>query len=505
MTSSDAITHSTSEPAAEAAAPRAPTPSHGRIPLPTAQEAWTEAKTLVTTSIPCIAGSSLSFANNVLPTLMIGHLGATELAAATLAVMFSNILGFSICFGLSSSLDTLASQAVTGAKNPRQPGIYLQRAILINFTIAIPLTFLWWFAEPLLRLAGQDHDLARMAGQYIRVLWLGLFPMIVSDCTAKFLVAQGVVNAQLFVSLITIPINGGLGYFLTFVDSPLKLGFFGTAAANTVSEWIGMCLLILYVWRVDGHQFWAPWSLDALRGWKPFIALGVPGMLQVCSEWWLFEFVALMAGILGPLPLAAQAILINTSSLLITVFYGFGMVSSARVGNFLGAGNAKAASHTMATSIVVGLAASLVISVLLFSFRYQVPYIFTSDADVIALAASVIPILTLFQFADASVCIIGGAIRGCGKQKVGAMFNLGAYYLLGIPLGLILTFVAKVGLSGMWWGLAAGLTTCFVCEVIYMTRYIDWHAEVDAALARVNAETFVDVGDEQVDLKKESV
>ncbi|KAI9152531.1 ethionine resistance protein [Blastocladiella emersonii ATCC 22665] len=442
------------------------------VVVPSLPEAITEAKIMARLAVPCITGSVLSFANRMVPTLLVGHLGATELAAASLAVMFLNVLGFSICFGITTALDTLASQAVTGSKNPRQASIFLQRAILINL--------------PLLLLVGQDAQLSRMAGYYIRVLWIGLFPMVSSNCLSKYLIAQGIMQVQFLVSLITVPINVGLGYVLTFVDWPLNLGFYGTATASAVTEMLALLLTILYTWRVDGYQCWAPWSREALRDWKGFIKLGFPGMLMICSSWWVYELMALLAGLLSPLQLAAQAVLINTVATLFMVLVGLSIVAGARFGNYLGAGDAAGASRATVVSVALGVVTSVVMAALVFAFRSFIAYAFTSDQDIVALVASVLPIIPLFQHPDTAVCVINGIFRGCGKQKVGAGFIAAAYYAVAVPLGVLLTFVGKLGIGGMWIGLACALLICAIAQVVYMLRIIDWRTEVEVAIARVN-------------------
>lgn len=42
-----------------------------------------------------------------------------------------------------------------------------------------------------------------------------------------------------------------------------------------------------------------------------FLRLALPGILMVATEWWAFEIVALAAGKLGRLPLAAQAVIMT--------------------------------------------------------------------------------------------------------------------------------------------------------------------------------------------------
>ena len=38
-----------------------------------------------------------------------------------------------------------------------------------------------------------------------------------------------------------------------------------------------------------------------------------------------------------------------------------------------------------------------------------------------------------------------GTARGCGWQKIGALVNLGTYYIVGIPSAILLAFVLHIG------------------------------------------------------------
>ncbi|KAI9221532.1 mate-domain-containing protein [Blastocladiella britannica] len=445
-----------------------------------------EAKRTLRLSLPSITSYVLSFANRLVVTFMVGHLGANELAASTLAVMFGNVAGFSICFGLSSALDTLASQAVTGASNPRQAGVFLQRAILINLMLAIPISLLWVFAEPLLRLAHQDAELSRMAGSYIRIMLVSFAPNIVRDLVAKFLNAQGIMQAQFYVYLVVLPFNVALQYTLVYLDTPIRLGFYGAAWGSVISDIFSALLIIAYAVFISGHQCWQPWSRQALYGWGQYLRLGFPGMLMVCAEWWMFEIVALIAGVFGARVLAAQSIIINTSSIVYMTYLGISVVNSNRIGNFLGAGKPMRAKFSAQVSIAMAFVFSLVLGTAVLVFRRQWASLFTNDMDVVALTAAVLPVCALFQFADGGVCVTGGVLRGCGKQHVGAVLNLVAYYVIGLPFSALLTFYFDLQLLGIWLGLAAAQILCYAVQVMYVNSQIDWASECRVAQQRVN-------------------
>ncbi|KAI9187866.1 ethionine resistance protein [Blastocladiella emersonii ATCC 22665] len=459
-----------------------------------------EMKTMMRLAVPSIGGSMLSFANRMVVTVVVGHLGAAELASSTLAVMYTNVLGYSFTLGLTTALDTLASQAMTGASNPRQAGVFLQRAILINLAMTLPIAVLWLFAEPLLLLVGQEPDLCHLAGSYIRYLLPSLFPSVVANGIAKYLQAQQLMKAQLLVSSVVLPVNAALQYFFVYVDSPFRMGYYGAAAGTCIAEWLSLLLLIAYARFVRGHEAWTPWSRAAVRDWGPFIRLGLGGMVMVISEWWVFELVALVAGLFGAVPLAAQSVILDTTVLLYNLFLGLAVVTSNRVGNLLGAAMPNAARHAAQVSVLLALLVSSVTMTVLLAARTRWANIFTSDPDVVRLVASVLPIVAVFQFADGGVCVLGGILRGCGKQAVGAAFSLVSYYVVGLPLAMVLTFLAGFQLHGTWYALAGTQGLCYVLLLAYVTLRIDWRREVRRALERVNAEDSLD-SDDGDDLK----
>ncbi|KAJ3309065.1 hypothetical protein HDU93_005621, partial [Gonapodya sp. JEL0774] len=107
----------------------------------------------------------LSMSNQIFSMIFIGHLGTTELAAAAMGLMYTNLVGFSLGLGLTTAVDTLASQAHTASDNPEQAlARILVQSVLILLLLAIPLSFLFYAAEPLLRLLKQDPEISRLAG-----------------------------------------------------------------------------------------------------------------------------------------------------------------------------------------------------------------------------------------------------------------------------------------------------------------------------------------------------
>jgi len=112
---------------------------------------------------------------------------------------------------------------------------------------------------------------------------------------------------------------------------------------------------------------------------------------------------------------------------------------------------------------------------------------FTDDEEVGNKVASLVYIACLFQVSDGVQAAIGGVMRGMGHQKTVAAMNFVGFWVIGVSLGAALTFeISDLGVAGLWWGLAAGLTTTASIGVVIMLR-TNWSVEAEAAQQRVGA------------------
>jgi MATE family multidrug resistance protein len=341
-------------------------------------------------------------------------------------------------------------------------------------------------AESVLIFVGQDEVLANLAGEYIRLLLPGLIPNIITNCVSKFLQAQGLMNPQMYVYMIVFPINVLMQYFLVYADTPWRLGFYGAPIGSVIADTLVALLLVLYVRFVDGYQYWHPWTRECLSEWGVYFSLGLPGMLSICSEWWIFEAAALLAGVFGAVPLAAQSVILNSVTLAYMIFLGLAIACSNRVGNFLGGNRPDSAKNSAFVSMYLTMILACITFVTLFSLRKVWGHLFTSDSDVIKVVATVMPLCALFQFADGGCCVLNGILRGCGKQSVGACTNLITYYVLGIPLALFFTFYLDLQLLGIWIGLTVSLWITLLTLWYYVVARIDWNEVARCARQRVN-------------------
>jgi MATE family multidrug resistance protein len=287
-----------------------------------------EASFLVQLAWPVIISYLLSFCLNFTSVISLGHIGRNELAAIALASMLCNVTGFSVGMGLASAMDTLCSQAHTGSCDPHSLGKHLQRGIVVVFIVSIPISILWTFTEPLLVLLGQDTHISMLAGLFTRWMIPGLFPYLVADCLRRYLQAQAIMKPYLsfycrpmYITMIAVPMNVFLQWLLVWYlafhfRSPYSIGVIGAPISTSIINCLIPIMTIIYIRYYEGGDAYGGWEWREAFDVKQlvvFVKLGVPGVLMICSEWWAYEVVALAAGMIGGIELAAQSVLINTT------------------------------------------------------------------------------------------------------------------------------------------------------------------------------------------------
>nr|GMD41095.1 protein DETOXIFICATION 16-like [Ipomoea batatas] len=207
------------------------------------------------------------------------------------------------------------------------------------------------------------------------------------------------------------------------------MGFKGAAMANAISYWVNVVLLGVYV-RVSPSckETWTGFSMDMFHGIIKFLRLGIPSTAMLCLENWSFELMVLLSGLL-PNPK------LETSVLSIAV----------RVSNEVGGGRPNAAWVAVRTALGCVATEGILVGIGMVSVHKVWGYVFSTEEEVVNYAGHMLLLLSASHFLDGLQCILCGTARGCGWQNIGAIVNLGAYYLLGIPAGILLAFVYNVG------------------------------------------------------------
>ena len=440
-------------------------------------------------SIPVILAYSLQNSFQTVSILIVGRASPKDLSTAAFSYMFAMCSGWLIGQGGSTALDTLASSAFTGSKNKHDLGILLQRAFVVLTAMYIPVAVLWAASEPVFRLLGQSEQLSRDSAKFLTCLIPGGLGYIYFETMKKYLQAQEIMRPGSYVLLITSPISALLNYLFVYVAG---WGLYAAPFATGIGYWLSFLGLMLYTRFVAGSECWGGWSWKCLNNIWTFTKLSLLGLLHVGTEWWAFEIVTLAAGRLGDIPLASQSVIATADQLMNTIPFGIGVATSARVGNMLGMRNAKGAARSANTAAGLSIFMGLIILSILMGTRNKFALVFNDDESVVKLTAKTLPYVALFQIADGLNGSCGGALRGMGRQEIGAAVNIVSYYCGALPLGIYLAFHGW-GLPGLWLGQCIALYLVGILEWL-IVAFSNWDKQVERAFARMDQDEVMENG-----------
>ncbi|KAH6822241.1 MATE efflux family protein [Perilla frutescens var. hirtella] len=436
---------------------------------------------------PLILVSLLQYCLQLISVMFVGHLGELALSGASMATSFATVTGFSLLMGMASALDTLCGQAY-GAKQYHMLGIHMQRAMFVLLLVCIPLAFIWANTGSILKALGQDPDISREAGTYARFMIPSIFGYGILQCQVRFLQTQNIVFPMMITSATTTLLHLFLCWILVFKS---ELGSRGAAVANFISYWINVALLSLYIkFSSSCSKTWTGFSREALHNIPNFLKLGIPSAVMVCLESWSFEMMVLLSGLLPnpALETSVLSICLNTSSTVWMIPFGLSSAVSTRVSNELGAGHPRAARLAVGVVLAMAITEGILVGLVLILIRNVWGYAYSNETEVVSYVATMMPILAASNFMDGLQCVLSGTVRGCGWQKIGAFINLGSYYLVGIPLSILLAFVVHAGGKGLWTGIVCALLVQVICLSGIMFR-TNWEQEAKKARERVYSST----------------
>ncbi|XP_043708448.1 protein DETOXIFICATION 33-like isoform X4 [Telopea speciosissima] len=398
-----------------------------------------ESKKLWMLAGPAIFTSICQYSLGALTQTFVGQVNALALAAVSVENSVIAGLAFGVMLGMGSALETLCGQAY-GAGQITMLGIYMQRSWVILFVTSLFLVPIYVFSPPILKLFGQTDEIADATGKF--ALWMlpQLFAYALNFPIQKFLQAQRKVLVMAYVAGVVLVIHVLLSWLLI-----LKLGWglVGAAVSLNFSWWLVVLgqLAYIFIWKSDGA--WTGFSFQAFKDLFSFVKLSLASAVMLCLEFWYLMIVTVLAGHLNNALIAVDGISVcmNINGWDFMIALGFNIGISVRVSNELGAGKPRAAKFAILVVSATSISIGLVCMALVLGTRDYFPYIFTNTAEVRKEVTKLAPLLAVTVLLNSLQPVSSGVAIGAGWLALVAYINIGCYYIVGLPAGLLLGFM----------------------------------------------------------------
>lgn len=432
----------------------------------------THIKETLKLSLPVSIGQLGHIMMGVVDTIMVGKLGSVYLAASAV----SNGIFFLILvlgFGMSMAITPLVSIAI-GANRSDDCGVILRQGLIVNLVFGFLLTATIFFGSDLIKFMGQDPDVAVAATSYLKILSLSVLPFIIFQVYRQFVEGLSDVYPPMTIAIIANFFNALFNYVLIFGEFGFKpMGLDGAGFATTTTRTLMGLTLLLFVVKSRRYKNYDTSLLMKkldLTIIKKVISIGLPSGIQYFFEVGAFVFAAIMVGWLGHIQLASHQIAINLASVTYMMVLGISSAGTIRVGNAVGRKDVKATRRSGMVALGLGGTIMFIAGIVFIIFRYQLPLIYTSEKEVIELTAQLLFIAAAFQVFDGLQATGLGILRGLTDVKVPMIYLLISYWILGLPIGVLLAFYFDMGTIGIWIGLLLGLGILSVLLLIRFNR-----------------------------------
>jgi MATE family multidrug resistance protein len=416
---------------------------------------------------PLAAASAGQSLMGLVDAAVVGRAGAAALAGTGLG----NSLFFSLAavgIGVMLGLDPLTAQALGAGDRVRARRLVWQglwMALAYGLALMVPLALLPLAAVPL----GIEPGTAREGTRYVLARLPGVPALLFFFAARSYLQSLGATRPLLLAVVGANVVNLALDVLFVFGGAalppwlwPLRavpaMGAMGAGLATTAVIWLQAAALACAIALVPAPRIGRRDRLPSLREIALASRVGVPVGLHMGAEVDVFALVGFLAGRLGTEQLAAHQIAIALASFTFTAAVGIGQAGSVRVGWAVGAGDTSGARRAGLTAFAAGAGFMACAALAFVLFPGPLARAMSDDGAVVAAAAPLLVVAAFFQISDATQAVGAGVLRGAGDTRFTFAANMVGHWLIGFPVAVALAFVVGLGVTGLWWGLCAGLS-----------------------------------------------
>ena len=420
----------------------------------------TSYRQIISLSTPVMLSQLSYTAMGIIDTIMVGKVGVVALASVGLgSILFWWLL--SLFWGMLAGVNTLVSQA-EGANDRRAAGVAFWQGIYLGLFLSVLVFVLWPLAPHLMAWTGASPEVQENASAYMQIRLLGAFGLMLLMACDNFYRGIGRTDVPMWLGFVKLFLNSGANYVFIFghLGAP-ALGpvgaAVGTAIANTV---IGIAMFVYLFVRPEFRDVYQllPRVRFHPRVFRALVVLSLPIGIQTFMEMGGFSVFTAVVARLGDPQLAATDAVIHAWSAAFMLSYGLSIAGQTLVGQCIGAGEKEEARKVMHRILRLGYVLMLVLGLGYIFLPESLMALFVRPSELAVLLPFARPLFTIVAvclFFDLTFMVIAGGLRGAGDTTYAMFANVGAAWLVFVPLTL---YVAP----------RYGLVAAWACVIVYL-------------------------------------
>jgi Na+-driven multidrug efflux pump len=418
-----------------------------------------ELAALIRLAGPLVAANLLQMAVYAVDVMFVSRLGPVPFAAATLAVFLLSLIMWALLGFTGACAPVIAAELGRRAHAVREVRRSFRMAMWLGAGSSLVFMAVLWHGERILLAFGQDPEVSRQAGGFLRILLWVMLPNVFA----------GIMR--------TVAAALGRHWLLVFGNAGFPaLGLAGSAIASCVTAtamMLAWTAILLFDPKLRRYRLFGRWWRSDWARLREIARLGGPIALTFTLEGALFGGAAFLMGLISVASVDAHAVALNIAAIAFQVPYGIAQAGTIRVGMAYGARDHRWIARAGWTSIALGTGFMLTtaVAIWLVPRLFIAAYIDIDDpahAEVVVLAVQFLALAAMFQLFDGAQAVAAGALRGLQDTRVPMLIAGFGYWVAGFGAAIWLGFGAGWQGVGIWTGLLVGL---FVVSGLLIWRW----------------------------------
>lgn len=422
-----------------------------------------EGKLILNFALPMLAGNVFQQMYNIVDSIIIGKvLGKEALAAvgANFPLIFALI---SFVVGIAIGATVIISQYF-GAKQMDRVKRTIDTLYIFMFFASILITAVGMLTSKyIFQLISLPDDVIPLAVDYFNVYATGFIFFFGFQGTSAVLRGLGDSKTPLYFLIISTLTNIGLDLFFVI---GLGWGVKGVALATVIAQAGAFFTIVWYLNRFHTFLDFSPLKMRFDKEiFKKSLKIGLPTGFQ--QTFVSLGFLALyrIVNMFGTPTIAAYTIAMRIDMFAAMPAMNFSAALSTFVGQNIGANKFERIGRGLNSTLGMTSIISVTVTMLAMFFAEPLMYLFTNDAEVVAVGRQYIYVVSGFYIVFSTMFIINGVLRGAGDTFFPMIITILSLWVIRIPASYFLSL--KIGTLGIWWGIPVAWVFGVIASYIY--------------------------------------
>ena len=379
----------------------------------------------------------------------------------------------SLIVGLISGFEILGSAAY-GAKKFDLIGIYLWKARIVGYSVAVVVLLTLYFSfEYIMEAAGNSELEIRYGIRFTKAYIFGILFEVLFRTNFVYINIAEKSYVNTIIVLVNLCVFTVVCYLLIFIA---ELDTLGAGLSILIGQALNAIVTTLYIaiyepipntiFFINKKCFKDLWS---------YLRISLPSTLLLCSEWWSFEILAIFS--IMSKCYTEHVLVYNIYVNLCSFICGFATSTTIMCSSAMGEKDHLKAKRFYKYNFFFCFFLQSSIAILFASLNKHIVRLFTKDEFQTEKVEEVVYVLSVLTIFDATQYIINCFAKSCGKMWSTTAICISVLYGIQTLCAFLFSYEFNYGLIGIWLSCVGSL---LILNISYLTLvcFIDYEKAV---------------------------